>query len=261
MKLHVAFSAVVASSRAGVSLALEMSDGAGDKTTSSAVTFSDISDRLGPFVNGPTNVNEGTGQSSGLQGMVFFDYDNDEDLDLFICAESPVTAALFANNGDGTFQDVTDSVGLAGITDCQGVTVGDLDNDSFPDLFITGDLSKNGAFLYRNVGGTSFEDISSSSGVVSIPYNWYVNVSITDYDVVYYAILGYIVFAYNEKVDKSGCDIIRLRILQLPVFALYCSITSTGGMPWPTTTMMASLTCTWAPVALVEMRCIVTMAI
>ena len=44
MKLHVAFSAVIASSRAGVSLALEWSDGAGDKTTSSAVTFSDISE-------------------------------------------------------------------------------------------------------------------------------------------------------------------------------------------------------------------------
>ena len=176
MKLSVAVSALVASSRAGVSLAQTMSDG--DMTTSSAVTFSDISDRLGPFVNGPTNVNEGIGQSSGLQGMVFFDYDNDDDLDLFVCAESPVTAALFANNGDGTFQDVTDSVGLSGISDCQGVTVGDLDNDGFPELFVTGDLSRNGAFLFRNVDGTSFEDISASSGVVSVPYNWYV--SITD---------------------------------------------------------------------------------
>ena len=170
MKLHVPVSALVAISSAGVSLA--QSD-----STSTSVTFSDISDRLGPFVNGPTNVNEGLGQSSGLQGMVFFDYDNDEDLDLFVCAESPVTAALFANNGDGTFQDVTDSVGLSGITDCQGVTVGDLDNDDFPELFITGDLSKNGAFLYRNVGGSSFEDISASSGVVSVPYNWYVQIT------------------------------------------------------------------------------------
>ena len=167
MKLHVAFSALVLSGSAGVSLAQMMSDNGG-------VTFSDISDRLGPFVNGPTNVNEGIGQSSGLQGMVFFDYDNDGDLDLFVCAESPVTAALFANNGDGTFLDVTESAGLSGITDCQGVTVGDLDNDGFPELFITGDLSQNGAFLYRNVGGSSFEDISASSGVVSVPYNWYV---------------------------------------------------------------------------------------
>ena len=168
MKFHVAVSALVASS-VGAQM---MSD---NGMASSSVTFSDISDRLGPFVNGPTNVNEGIGQSSGLQGMVFFDYDNDEDLDLFVCAESPVTAALFANNGDGTFQDVTDSVGLSGITDCQGVTVGDLDNDGFPELFVTGDLSKNGAFLYRNMGGSSFEDISASSGVVSVPYNWYVS--------------------------------------------------------------------------------------
>ena len=167
MKLHLAVSALIASSNGA--LAQTMSD---NGMTSASVTFSDISDRLGPFVNGPTNLNEELGQSSGIQGMVFFDYDNDDDLDLFVCAESPVTAALFANNGDGTFQDVTDSVGLSGLTDCQGVTVGDLDNDGFPELFVTGDLANSGTFLYRNDGGTSFEDISASSGIAPLPYNW-----------------------------------------------------------------------------------------
>ena len=60
MKLHVPVSALVAISSAGVSLA--QSD-----STSTSVTFSDISDRLGPFVNGPTNVNEGNAAKPGIK--------------------------------------------------------------------------------------------------------------------------------------------------------------------------------------------------
>lgn len=146
----------------GVSFAREVSSAS--MPSSTAITFSDISDRLGPFVNGPTNVNNGgevaTAISSGLQGMVFFDYDDDDDLDLFVCSQSPVTAALFENAGDGTYTDITDSAGLSGIIDCQGVTVGDLNNDGFVDIFLTGDFAKSGAFLFQNIDGTRFEDIT-----------------------------------------------------------------------------------------------------
>ena len=82
-----------------------------------------------------------------------------------------MTATLFENAGDGTYTDVTDSVGLSGITDCQGVTVGDLNNDGFVVIFLTGDLAKSGTFLFKNIDGTRFEDITASSGIVSLPFN------------------------------------------------------------------------------------------
>ena len=144
----------------------------------SGITFSEVSDLLGPFENAPSDVNNGG--PSGLQGMIFFDYDNDDDLDLFICASAPKSNALMQNNGDGTFTDVTDAAGLTNVNDCQGVTAGDLDNDGFVDLLVGGDLGNTGYYLYRNVDGSSFEDVSSTSGIGGVEFYW--GNAMADYD-------------------------------------------------------------------------------
>src|SRR5258708_27700332 len=92
-------------------------------------------------------------------GVAFVDFDNDgkEDL-LFInsCywpgrqpADQPApTLALYRNKGDGTFEDVTAAAGLAVSFYGMGVTVGDFDNDGWPDVYITG---VGGNHLFRNV--------------------------------------------------------------------------------------------------------------
>ena len=71
---------------------------------------------------------------------------------------------LFGNRGDGTFDDVTERSGIAGMARGygHGVAVGDYDNDGFPDLFIT---RWRGYALYRNRGNGRFEDVTGRTGL------------------------------------------------------------------------------------------------
>lgn len=121
----------------------------------------------------------------------FFDYDRDGDLDLYVvnyldydlqenpycgfqregyrmyCAPTGFDGAadqLFRNNGDGTFTDVSVKAGVANPAGKGlGVTFGDLDGDTFPDVYIANDLVRN--FLYRNRGDGTFEDVTYRAGV------------------------------------------------------------------------------------------------
>jgi hypothetical protein len=106
-------------------------------------------------------------------GVAFLDYDNDGHQDLLFinsCAwpgqkakqQPPPTLALYRNRGDGTFTDVTTDVGLNIVLYGMGVTVGDYDNDGWPDLFITG---VGGNRLFHNEGGRRFVDLTREAGV------------------------------------------------------------------------------------------------
>ena len=79
-------------------------------------------------------------------GVAFLDYDNDGWMDLFLVKsgpcdffkpKAPLRNALYKNNRDGTFTDVTEKAGVAGSAFGMGVAVGDYDNDGWPDLFVT----------------------------------------------------------------------------------------------------------------------------
>ena len=79
-------------------------------------------------------------------GCAFLDYDNDGWLDIYMVNSGPcdfwkppkpIRNALYKNNRDGTFSDVTEKAGVAGGTFGMGVAVGDYDNDGYPDLFVT----------------------------------------------------------------------------------------------------------------------------
>jgi hypothetical protein len=111
-------------------------------------------------------------------GLGWIDYDQDGLLDLFLVQGStflpphpknPPKCKLFKNLGGGKFRDVTDEVGLGHVGCGQGVAVGDIDNDGYPDLFITYYGKPNA--LYRNVsdgkGGRRFVDITVAAGLGS----------------------------------------------------------------------------------------------
>ena len=108
-------------------------------------------------------------------GVALFDYDNDGLLDIFFTngaaipslnkTDASFSNRLFHNNGDGTFTDVTEKAGLAGLGYSMGVAAGDYDNDGYVDLYVTG---VNHNQLFHNNGNGTFTDITEKAGVTGI---------------------------------------------------------------------------------------------
>src|SRR6266700_2196714 len=87
---------------------------------------------------------------------------------------------LYHQNPDGTFTDVTEKAGLTGMTQNHydmGVAVGDYDNDSFEDLYVTG---YGGNTLYHNNGNGTFTDVTKKTGVAA--GGWSASAGFFDYD-------------------------------------------------------------------------------
>ncbi len=105
-------------------------------------------------------------------GVCFLDYDNDgwQDILLVNSMDWPEHKtgksfpALYHNNHDGTFTDVTREAGLAIETYGQGCAVGDYDNDGFEDIYLTTVGSNH---LYHNLGNGKFTDVTAKAGVAS----------------------------------------------------------------------------------------------
>ena len=74
----------------------------------------------------------------------------------------PLRNALYRNNRDGTFTDVTEKAGVVAGGYGQGVAVGDYDGDGFPDLYVT---QYGKSILYRNNGDGTFTDVTAKAGV------------------------------------------------------------------------------------------------
>src|SRR5262245_6249295 len=106
-------------------------------------------------------------------GCAFLDYDNDGWLDIYLVNSgpsdfftpvTPLKNALFRNNHDGTFSDVTDKAGVAAGRFGMGVAVADYDGDGYVDLYITNYGSN---ILYHNNGDGTFTDVTEKAGVTA----------------------------------------------------------------------------------------------
>ncbi len=104
-------------------------------------------------------------------GGAFLDYDNDGWMDIYLVNSgssdfytplSPLKNALYRNNRDGSFTDVTDKAGVAGGRFGMGVAAGDYDGDGWQDLFVT---NYGPDILYRNNGNGTFTDVTEKAGV------------------------------------------------------------------------------------------------
>ena len=103
-------------------------------------------------------------------GVVFFDYDTDGDVDLYFVQSGNVPQenqqtlanALYRNEGDGRFTDVTDISGIGDTAYGMAATAADIDNDGDADLYVANFGQDK---LYRNNGDGTFTDITETAGI------------------------------------------------------------------------------------------------
>src|SRR6202035_2571728 len=137
------------------------------------VHFTDIHKSAGiTFVQDSTQTDEKYYLETMGTGVAFLDYNQDGLMDIYFVQSAatdaykpsqPLRSALYRNNGDGTFTDVTEKAGLGGEGHYgQGVAVADFDNDGYPDLYVTG---YGRAILYHNNGDGTFTDVTAKAGV------------------------------------------------------------------------------------------------
>jgi enediyne biosynthesis protein E4 len=120
-------------------------------------------------------------------GVGLIDYDRDGWTDIYFTNAQNVEmarsgkkarSALYRNNHDGTFTDVTDRAGVGYPCWAQGVAVGDYDNDGWPDMLVT---CFGGVILYRNNGDGTFTDATRTAGL-SADSDWATGAAFGDYD-------------------------------------------------------------------------------
>jgi hypothetical protein len=120
-------------------------------------------------------------------GVALIDYDRDGWPDIYFTnapdvdmqlAGKKARSALFRNNHDGTFTDVTDKAGVAYPCWANGAAVGDYNNDGWPDLVVT---CFGGVVLYRNNGNGTFTNATKEAGVAGDTM-WAMGAAFGDYD-------------------------------------------------------------------------------
>jgi enediyne biosynthesis protein E4 len=161
---------------------------------SGTIFFEEVARRAGlSFVLNNSVTAEKYSIETMIGGAAVFDYDNDDNLDIFFPNGAQLPAfdksdpafanRLFRNKGDGTFSDVTEAAGVRGRAYAMGVATGDYDNDGNVDLYVAG---VNHNQLFRNNGNGTFSDLTAAAGVTGIHPQlgklWAITAAWIDYD-------------------------------------------------------------------------------
>ena len=178
-----------------------------------AVEFRDLAEQAGltvPVISGSENQKQYILETTGT-GVAIFDFDNDRLMDVFVASATTLDPAggantpsrLYRNLGQLRFADVTTKARLDRSGWAQGVCVGDFDNDSYRDLFVT---HYGQSVLYRNQGDGTFRDVTEESGLRSSGVRWDTGCTFVDYDLdgkLDLAITSYLEFD-RTKVPVPG---------------------------------------------------------
>jgi enediyne biosynthesis protein E4 len=147
-----------------------------DITASTGITFEHLSSPEQKYI-----------VESMSGGVAIIDFDRDGWPDIYFTnaqsvemaqAGQKARSALYRNNRDGTFTDVTDKAGVGYPCWAQGAVVGDYNNDGWPDLLVT---CFGGVVLYRNNGDGTFTDVTKAAGL-SADTQWATGAAFGDYD-------------------------------------------------------------------------------
>jgi len=138
-----------------------------------SLQFTNVTDKAGiKFVHYPGNKGIAIIREVFGPGLCVADFDGDGWQDIYFVNGRDlydrgisVSNALYHNNGDGTFTDVTAHAGVPGTGYGLGCVWGDYDNDGFPDLYVT-QFGKN--VLYHNNGNGTFSDVTDKAGIAGV---------------------------------------------------------------------------------------------
>ncbi len=142
-------------------------------------------------------------------GCAFLDYDNDGWMDIYLVNSGkcdfyipprPLRNALYHNNRDGTFIDVTEKAGITGNAYGMGVAVGDYDRNGLPDIYVT---QYPRSILYRNNGDGTFTDVTEKAGLAAP--GWATSAVWFDYDNDGHLDLFVCQFADWDKAKNKFC--------------------------------------------------------
>jgi enediyne biosynthesis protein E4 len=153
------------------------------------IQFTDITSPAGiKFVHFKGNQGISINREEFGPGLCVADFDGDGWQDIYFINGRDlynrgitVQNALYRNNGDGTFTDVTDKAKVPGSGYGMGCVWGDYDNDGFPDLYVT-QFGRN--VLYHNNGDGTFTDVTDKAGVASMEFGtqFHAGATFFDYD-------------------------------------------------------------------------------
>jgi enediyne biosynthesis protein E4 len=163
-------------------------------STDGPIVFEEIAQRSGlSFVSDSSPTPNKNQPETMVAGVGLLDYDNDGYLDVLLVNGAAIPSLqketpkywnrLYHNNHNGTFTDVTENAGVAGVGYGMGVAVGDYDNDGWPDIYVV-NVAKN-QLLHNNGNGT-FTDVTDKSsaggGLLDGKKMWSVSAAWVDYN-------------------------------------------------------------------------------
>jgi enediyne biosynthesis protein E4 len=163
-------------------------------STDGPIVFEEIAQRSGlSFVSDSSPTPNKNQPETMVAGVGLLDYDNDGYLDVLLVNGAAIPSLqketpkywnrLYHNNHDGTFTDVTEKAGVAGVGYGMGVAVGDYDNDGWPDIYVV-NVGKN-QLLHNNKNGT-FTDVTDKAsvggGLLDGKKMWSVSAAWVDYN-------------------------------------------------------------------------------
>ncbi|MDQ3211836.1 MAG: CRTAC1 family protein [Acidobacteriota bacterium] len=167
-------------------VAASLAAGAAPSSPDTRVAFTDITPATGITFSHASAPQKKYIIESMSGGVALFDFDRDGWLDVYL-VNSPTVAtagdpaaarsALWKNNRNGTFTDVTERAGVGYPGWAMGVATGDYDNDGWEDLYVT---CFGANHLFRNKGDGTFVDVTSRAGVGDP--RWSTGAAFGDYD-------------------------------------------------------------------------------
>ena len=154
---------------------------------SSTPRFDDVTKQAGvTFVHLKGNKGVANIMDEAGPGVCVFDYNGDGWPDIYFVSARDLYGrglkarnALYRNNGDGTFTDVTEQAGVPGTGYGLGCTVGDYDNDGHPDLYV---MQYGPNVLYHNNGDGTFSDVTQKAHVDGMDFGTRLHLGATFFD-------------------------------------------------------------------------------